>query len=805
MSVVGFDVGNENCVIGVAKQRGIDVILNDESNRETPAVVSFGEKQRFIGSAGAASATMNPKSTISQVKRLIGRKYREPAVQKDLKLLPFATSEGPDGGILIHLQYMNEKQSFSPVQIMAMLFAHLKQIAEKNLETDVSDCVIGIPSYFTDLHRRAYLYAAEIAGLKPLRLMHDGTATALGYGIYKTDFSAGGPTNVVFVDVGHCDTQVVVASFEPGHMKILSHAFDSDLGGRDFDEVLFRHFAANFKEQYNIDVYSNARASKRLRAACEKLKKVLSANPEAPLNIECLMDEKDVKGFIKREDFERLSSDLLEKITIPCRKALHDSGLTADRIHTLELVGSGSRIPAMGRILNSVFRKEPGRTINASECVARGCALQCAMLSPIFRVREYEVQDSFPFSIGFASVEGPVCTLSNGILFPKGHSFPSMKVLTLQRSSSFHLEAFYTNQNELPPGVSDKISKSTLFTFLFGLLPITHPLKEKFSHDGFFNISEKIGPFHIPHSEKAKIKVKIQLNLHGIVTVESACLIKDQTSHSTSENNVDTHAENMEVSTREASGVMHGTDDSYSAHSSGDDTRKSKAVKRQDIPVSESVDGGMTLMELSQAQEKECQLAEQDIKVERTKDKKNTLEAYVYETRNKLLNTYRSFATDSEREGISSNLKQTEEWLYEDGDDESEHVYAEKLEDLKKMVDPVDHRYKEEEARAQATHNLLNSIVEHRMAAGSLPASEKETVINECHKAEQWLREKSHQQEALPRNADPVLWSSEIKRKTEAFEVMCKHVMRHKSSPQKTEDGSGSDHRSKRDDGMDVD
>ncbi|CAN4078339.1 unnamed protein product [Withania somnifera] len=753
MSVVGFDVGNENCVIGVAKQCGIDVILNDESKRETPAVVSFGEKQRFIGSAGAASATMNPKSTISQIKRLIGRKYREPAVEKDLKVLPFVTSEGPDGGILIHLQYMHEKQNFTPVQIMAMLFAHLKQIAEKDLETDVSDCVVGIPSYFTDLQRRAYLYAAEIAGLKPLRLMHDGTAIALGYGIYKTDFSAEGRTNVVFVDVGHCDTQVVVASFEPGHMEILSHAFDSNLGGRDFDEVLFRHFAANFKEQYNIDVSSNARASIRLRAACEKLKKVLSANPEALLNIECLMDEKDVKGFIQREDFEKLSSDLLERISIPCRKALLDSGLTADRIHTLELVGSGSRIPAMGRILNSVFRKEPGRTINASECVARGCALQCAMLSPIFRVREYEIQDSFPFSIGFASDEGPVCTLSNGILFPKGHSFPSMKVLTLQRSSSFHLEAFYTNQNELPPGVSNKISKYM------------------------------VGPFQVSHSEKAKIKVKIQLNLHGIVTVQSAWLIKDQSSHSTSENNIDTHAGNME----------------------GDDTRKSKAVKRQEIPINESVDGGMTLMELSQAQEKECQLAEQDMKVERTKDKKNTLEAYVYETRNKLLNTYRSFATDSEREGISCNLQQTEGWLYEDGDDESEQVYAEKLEDLKKMVDPVEHRYKEEEARAQATRYLLNSIVEHRMAAGSLPASEKDAVINECYKVEQWLREKSHLQEALPRNTDPVLWSSEIRRKTEAFEAMCKHVMRHKSSPQKTEDGSGSDCRSKREDGMDVD
>lgn len=390
MSVLGFDIGNENLVIAVAKQRGIDVLLNDESKRENPAVVSFGEKQRFLGSAGAASATMNPKSTVSQVKRLIGLNYSEPSVQDDLRLLPFETSRGPDGGILIHLQYLNERHTFTPVQILAMLLAHLKQIAEKNLEMQISNCVIGIPCYFTALQRRAYLHAAQIAGLSPARLMHDCTAVGLGYGIYK-EFPDRGPANVVFVDVGHSDTQVAVVSFEPGHMKVLSHAFDSNLGGRDFDEVLVKHFAAMFREQYNIDVYSNTRASIRLRAACEKLKKVLSANPEAPLSIECLMDEKDVKGYIKRDEFENLAAPLLERISIPCQKALLESGLSVNKIHTVELVGSGSRIPAITKIINSLFRKEAGRTLNASECVARGCALQCAMLSPIFQVREYEV------------------------------------------------------------------------------------------------------------------------------------------------------------------------------------------------------------------------------------------------------------------------------------------------------------------------------------------------------------------------------------------------------------------------------
>lgn len=391
MSVIGFDIGNENCVIAVVKQGGVDVLLNDESNRETPAVVCFGEKQRFLGSAGAASAMMHPKSTVSQVKRLIGRRFDDPEVQNDLKLLPVETSEGPDGGILIHLKCLKETHKFRPVQILAMLFAHLKTIAEHDLGSAVLDCVIGVPSYFTDLQRRAYLDAATIVGLKPVRLIHDCTATGLGYGVYKTDFPDGGAIYVVFIDIGHCDTQVSIASFQAGKMKMISHAFDTSLGGRDFDEVLFRHFAEKFKEQYKIDVYSNARACNRLRAACEKLKKVLSANLEAPLNIECLMEEKDVSGFIKREEFESLASGLLERICVPCNEALASAGLTVDKIYSVELVGSGSRIPAINKLLTSLFKKELSRTLNASECVARGCALQCAMLSPIFRVKEYEV------------------------------------------------------------------------------------------------------------------------------------------------------------------------------------------------------------------------------------------------------------------------------------------------------------------------------------------------------------------------------------------------------------------------------
>ncbi|XP_050370955.1 heat shock 70 kDa protein 16 [Argentina anserina] len=757
MSVVGIDIGNENCVIAVVKQRGIDVLLNEESKRETPAVVCFGEKQRFLGSAASASAMMHPKSTVSQVKRLIGRRFSEPDVQKDLRMLPFQTSEGTDGGILIHLSYLGGTHTFTPVQIAAMLFAHLREIIEKNLEMPISDCVINIPSYFTDLQRRAYLDAATVAGLKPLRLMHDCTATALSYGIYKTDFSNSGPTYVAFVDIGHCDTQVSIVSFESGHMTMRSHTFDRSLGGRDFDEVLFSHFATQFKEQYKIDVYSNVKACVRLMAACEKLKKVLSANAEAPLNIECLMDEKDVKGFMKREEFEMLASSLLERIRVPCSKALADAGLTADMIHSVELVGSGSRIPAIARALISLFRQEPRRTLNASECVARGCALQCAMLSPVFRVREYEVQDSIPFAIGFLSDEGQVGTGSNGVMFPKGQPIPSAKVLTLQRSSLFHLEASYADPSDLPAGASLKICCFT------------------------------IGPFQGYHSERTRVKVKIQLDLHGIVSVVSAKVVEEHGDDSKMDP-MDTDCVTASVSPEaRADGFQENMQSKSHATGGG---RHDKATSRLEIPISENIYGGMTKAQLSEAEGKELKLAQQDRAMEQTKDKKNALESYVYEMRNKLFNTYRSFASDQEREGISRRLQKTEDWLYDDGDDETENAYTSKLEDLKKLVDPIESRYKDEEARAQATQDLLKCIGDYCTAVESLSPMDRESILNECFKVEQWLKEKNQHQKSMPKNIDPIVWSSDIKSRTEELNLKFKHIFRSRASHREEYKGS---------------
>lgn len=789
MSVVGLDVGNENCVVAVAKQRGIDVILNDESKRETPAMVCFGDKQRFLGTAAAASATMNPKTTITQIKRLIGRKFWDQEVQHDLALFPFEASEAPDGGILIHVRYLEEDKVFTPTEILGMLLSHLKGIAMKNLETSaVSDCVIGIPAYFTELQRQAYLDAAFIANLNPLRLLHESTAIALAYGIYKTDLLDTNPIYVVFVDVGHSDTQVCVAGFLKGHLKILSHAFDRSLGGRDFDEVLFNYFVIKFREDYQINVTANLRASTRLRAACEKLKKVLSANAEAPLNIECLIDEKDVKGFIRREDFEKLSSNLLERLKIPCQKALAEANMSVDTIHSVEVVGSGSRVPAILRTLSSLFKKEPSRTLNASECIARGCALQCAMLSPTFRVRDFQVEDSFPFSIalnwkGHAPTleanEGSVAMQSTNVIFPKGNPIPSIKIVTFHRASTFTLDAVYADMKDLPLGTSPKISSFT------------------------------IGPFQASKPENPKIKVILQLNLHGIVTVNSASLIEEEeveypiTSTVVMETEKNKDGGSMPDPSADATKNNavngHGSTSPAVDRSQAELTKHEIVKKRTSIQVTSDMLGGLSQVERKKAKDKEDDLAIQDKIMEETKDKRNAVESYVYDMRNKLFNKYHNYATEFERKELTQRLQKTEDWLYEEGDDESKGVYVAKLDELKKIGDPIEQRYKEEEARAAAVKGLQCYIREYRNAAmlgdtgfHHIETKDKQKVILECDDAETWLTEKNQQQDTIAKCENPILLSTDIRKRTEALMSVCNPIFtKPRTGPSKSSSKTG--------------
>jgi heat shock protein 4 len=497
MSVAGIDVGDSTSCIALARKGGVDVLLNKESKRETPSVISFTSKMRLMGTDAVGSMSTNPRNTVSQLKRLMGKKFNDPHVQKDLEYFPFEVSAGPNGECVYNVTYLDKPAQFTAEQLMAMLLVDLKSIAETDSGAPVSDAVLSVPTYYTEPERHAMLGASQLAGLNCLRLMNETTATALSYGIYKTDLPETDPVHVVFVDIGFSSTQVCVVALKKGQLQVLSNAWDRDLGGRDLDSVLFEHFVKEFKERYKIDVKTQPRACHRLRLGCEKVKKVLTTNSEAPLNVECLMNDIDAHGMITREVFEEEAKPVLDRLLAPVQKALAGAGLEASQVANVEVVGGTTRVPAVLRQLTELFGREPSRTLNAKETVSRGCALQCAMLSPTFRVRDFQVLDSFPYGVQFSwEKDGQAVT---SVVFERGSLVPSAKMLTFYRSEPFAIRAEYTPDSDIPATADRSI--------------------------GSFDI----GPFSLPAgADKAKLKVKVMLNLNGVVVVEHAQMIEEE-------------------------------------------------------------------------------------------------------------------------------------------------------------------------------------------------------------------------------------------------------------------------------------
>jgi len=735
-----------------------DVVTIHRRARASWGWSSVVATQRFVGCAAGDKITMQPKNTLTQLKRLLGRKYDDEEVQRDLKNILFPVKRGANGEVVFSVQYMGETREFTPEQCVAAILADLKRVAENDNGTKVTDCVISVPVFATDAYRRAMLDAASICGLNVLRLMHETTATALAYGIFKTSEFTDDPVNVCFVDVGHSAMQVCVAQFTKKGLKILSTGFDRNLGGRNFDEVMFDHFAEEFKASKKIDVRSNARASLRLKTALEKMKKILSANPEAPLNIECLMDDVDVQSMMSREKMEELAADTIARLMHPIETAVKEAGLTVDDIAAVELVGNASRMPAIASRLQNYFGKVPGRTINASECVARGCALQGAMLSPLFRVREFEVQDSYPFpiTVSWQSDDGSDKTME---LFERNNLVPSTKLVTFFKSETFSVKASYSE--------SDILSKST------------EPVVGTY----------EIGPFpKAADGEKRKLKVKMRLNLNSLVSVESAQLVEEI------EEEAEPEAE-MKDAAAPAEGAADGMETDAKEGEEAKEEEKApakKKVKKTDVPVVSHV-GGLPAKVVERFTSEEYDMALQDKVIEETKERKNAVEEYVYSMRSKISDQLSEYVDDATRESFGALLNATEDWLYEDGEDESKGVYVAKLEELRAIGEPIETRAKEEYERPGAISKLTDLAQRFLAMSGDkdhahIDSADLEKVAKECNDALGWLNEKKTLQDSTPKTQAAVLLSADIEKKAATLERVATPILnRPKPAPKKKE------------------
>ncbi|CAJ0587031.1 unnamed protein product, partial [Mesorhabditis spiculigera] len=378
MSVVGIDFGNSNSYIGVARQGGIDVIANDYSH-------------------GCF------KNTLINFKHLIGRKFNDPIVEKFGPYIPCELVELSDGDVGFKVNHLGKEGTQTPEQVLGALLTKMRDTVAANSEkgTKVHDIVLAVPSHFTDVQRRAVLAGVQTAQLNPLRLINESTAIALAYGIYKQDLPAETekPRIVAFLDCGHSSTQASLVSYHKGKLQMLGTAFDLDVGGLWFDGLLRDHFRKEFSDKYKIDASKNPSAWLHLLDECEKVKKQMSANETAPLNIECVMEDKDVFGSMKVEQFEEAARPLFEKIQALLGRVLSDAQVKPEDVESVEIVGGSSRIPYVRKIVRNVFGQDPKSTLNPDEAVSRGAAMQCALLSPAFHVRDFQIKDCQPYSI----------------------------------------------------------------------------------------------------------------------------------------------------------------------------------------------------------------------------------------------------------------------------------------------------------------------------------------------------------------------------------------------------------------------
>lgn len=411
-SVLGIDLGTTNSCVAIIENGIPKVIENLEGNRTTPSIIAYTDSEILVGASAKRQAVTNPKNTIYAAKRLIGRKFKEQAVQKDIDLMPYQIVEAKNGDAWI--QVRNEK--YAPPQISAEVLRKMKQTAEDYLGEEVTQAVITVPAYFNDSQRQATKDAGKIAGLEVLRIINEPTAAALAYGVDKADKAdrkiavydlGGGTFDVSIIEIANIDNDKQI--------EVLSTNGDTFLGGEDFDQRIMDFLVETFKKEQGIDLKGDTLALQRLKDAAEKAKIELSSSQQTEINLPYVTADasgpKHMNIKLTRAKLESLVAELIDRSLAPCRTAMKDAGVTADDIDEVILVGGQTRMPKVQEVVEQLFGKAPRKDVNPDEAVAAGAAIQGSVL--VGERKDVLLLDVTPLSLGIETMGGVMAKLIN--------------------------------------------------------------------------------------------------------------------------------------------------------------------------------------------------------------------------------------------------------------------------------------------------------------------------------------------------------------------------------------------------------
>mmetsp|Transcript_104147 Transcript_104147/g.301280 ORF Transcript_104147/g.301280 Transcript_104147/m.301280 type:complete len:841 (-) Transcript_104147:90-2612(-) len=791
-SVVGIDLGAADSYVAFVGKGIVDIVQNEVSKRATPSIVGFTDRERLLGDTALALIRSNVKNTCRNFKHLLGRKIDAPDVQIENFWSTSELTECEDGHAGYLVKYKGEERKMSAVEVTAMYLTKLRDITEAWCDGKVTDVVIAVPSSFADVQRQALLDAAKVAGMSVLRLMNEHTATALAYGIYRSnDFDPEKPMTVAFCSMGHSLFSVSVVRFVRGKLTVVCEKSDK-VGGRELDECLMREFASQFKAKEGCDPLCNKKAKFKLEDAVQKTKKILSANSEAGITCDCLMEDADLSGQITREDLERMCAPAIDRARAVLESAISASGLSLEQIDSVEIVGGGSRVPWVKGLCSEIFGgKALSTTMNQEESVARGCALQAAMLSPLYKVREFKVEDISPFSISLSWMgSADEAEWKTSVVFPEGSLTNTCKTLTFSRSGPFEIRAQHAEAA--------------------GLLPLT---------------PQQLGSFRIdlpPQEEPKQVKVRAKLTLHGTFQIEGAQLLEEeeyeevvkekrcppgreqsderpaspgqpQEGESTpqaaaadakAEERTD-HGHNPQGETPPGGSPTGASADEPTAE--WVEVRKTKRrTKRTELAVVAAGTPGLDEETLQRLASAEAAMQAEMREILETDAKRNDLEAYVLDMRGKIADggEYGEYISSERRAAFSAELDQAEDWLY-DNPEATKAMLVERLEGLRGTGDQVVRRWREAEVRAEGVQGIGSTIdkyrciVAHPGEAFSHIADDKMQKVGvACDELEQWLATMQAQQSGLPKHEDPVLLSAEMQRRSNDLSALAEEILR---------------------------